>query len=418
MFERDIRGEPWGRGPSCPHTSGGCPSRDNRAFCDMAGCRLDPSEAPTPTQSMWRRHVASLPPEDRPARETGSRGQDIAPPPLFTVLIPTRDRPDLIGRALRSVLDQDSARWECIVVLNDRDRRPIEAYQEALAPFLRDPRFILIDRSESGIGESLAAGLALSRGFYVAVLDDDDHWEPGFLGSLGAALERDPAAVFAYCDLRHAGSRDGPPYPLLPPGPSDDPWRTLRDRNWIPFPVAMARRSALIQAGGFASWAGGCCDWGTWLALTMVHPRFVHVPEALTIKHWHRGNTSRDAYAMTGCQEVQRRVAAGYFGPARTDRESKGPAESAEIPGNGWRPPDAVLYAAALDCPHAEPVSGCTNRCRRDDPRGVEVSIIGTCYDCRAAALASEGSGSTGSAVTRTARPTSAASPAVSGRSG
>lgn len=40
----------------------------------------------------------------------------------------------------------------------------------------------------------------------------------------------------------------------------------------------------------------------------------------------------------------------------------------------------AALYAAAIACPDADPVSGCTNHCRRIDR---DVSIVAVCYPCR-----------------------------------
>jgi len=106
----------------------------------------------------------------------GSSGQiDVRSEPfLVSVIIPTHDRPDLLRRALGSVLTQTYERLEIIVVddASKVDVAPIIAY-------FQDDRIRLL-RHENNQGASIARndGIADAKGAYVAFLDDDDEMFP------------------------------------------------------------------------------------------------------------------------------------------------------------------------------------------------------------------------------------------------
>jgi glycosyltransferase involved in cell wall biosynthesis len=86
--------------------------------------------------------------------------------PLFSVLIPTRDRPDFLRDALSSVLAQDMKDLE-LIVIND-GASPI--------PPPNDPRVRVVDNKQRGAVPARNLGLKEARGEFVAFLDDDDFW--------------------------------------------------------------------------------------------------------------------------------------------------------------------------------------------------------------------------------------------------
>jgi glycosyltransferase involved in cell wall biosynthesis len=72
---------------------------------------------------------------------------------------------------------------------------------EALVRSYGDDR--LVYRHNGGNIGPLAnamAAFAAARGTYVAMLHDDDLWEPGFLAALVPPLEADPSLTLAFCD--------------------------------------------------------------------------------------------------------------------------------------------------------------------------------------------------------------------------
>lgn len=111
---------------------------------------------------------------------------------LVTVYIPTRNRRDLIERAVRSVLEQDHREIEVIVV-DDGSTDDSPAVLASLAE--TDPRLIFFVNQRS-LGAPAARNRAImaARGAFVTGLDDDDHFEPSRIRRFVAAWEELTAA--------------------------------------------------------------------------------------------------------------------------------------------------------------------------------------------------------------------------------
>jgi glycosyltransferase involved in cell wall biosynthesis len=107
--------------------------------------------------------------------------------PIFTVIVPTYERPGLLAQTVQSVLAQTVEDFECLVV-DDASPHP------AAVP--DDPRVRLL-RMSTNKGEPAArnAGLAAARGRYVTFLDDDDLFTPDRLAVALETLKRAPVAL-------------------------------------------------------------------------------------------------------------------------------------------------------------------------------------------------------------------------------
>ena len=107
--------------------------------------------------------------------------------PLFSVIVPTHDRPELLAAALSSVRRQTCPDLECIVV-DDASSTP------AVVP--DDPRFRLVRRARRGSAAAARNdGLAVARGRFVTFLDDDDVMLPERLAAVTPLLASAPAVV-------------------------------------------------------------------------------------------------------------------------------------------------------------------------------------------------------------------------------
>lgn len=137
-------------------------------------------------------------PEPQPD-DTGEPGDTGPASPLFSVVVPTYDRPALLPQAVASILGQSVADLECIVV---DDASPA-------APNLPDdPRLVVVRRTHNGgPAATINTGAARARGRYLAFLADDDLWTPD---RLELALEGLARAPIALCWSRFL---DEPPAP-------------------------------------------------------------------------------------------------------------------------------------------------------------------------------------------------------------
>jgi glycosyltransferase involved in cell wall biosynthesis len=128
------------------------------------------------------------------------------PSPQVSVVLATYDRERLLPRAVDSVLAQTLADFELLVVDDgSRDGTP-EMMRERYG---REPRVRYLRKGNGGSASARNHGIDHARGEFLAFLDSDDRWLPGFLASQVAFLERRPAAGLAICDATIEGDWPG-----------------------------------------------------------------------------------------------------------------------------------------------------------------------------------------------------------------
>lgn len=115
-----------------------------------------------------------------------------------SVVIPTRNRPQLVLKAANSALEQDFAgNLEVIVVIDGEDARA----QTALRA-VSDPRLRIVALSVNvGGSEARNIGVRAARGRWIAFLDDDDEWFPRKL-SLQLEAARQSGALYPVVSSR------------------------------------------------------------------------------------------------------------------------------------------------------------------------------------------------------------------------
>ena len=115
--------------------------------------------------------------------------------PSVSVVIPTRNRPQLLCRAIASIMKQNIDTIEIIVVLDGPD--------ETTRSLLSDLALKIIELPvHKGLEAASNAGIAVARGKWIALLDDDDEWLPDKVKILGASPE-----AFEFPDLKIEGTK-------------------------------------------------------------------------------------------------------------------------------------------------------------------------------------------------------------------
>ena len=180
-----------------------------------------------------------------------------------SVVIPTRDRPELLALTLRTVLWQERVGAEVLVV--DDGTRPDT---QALVSGLGDSRVRwLRNPGPPGVSGARNGGIAVATSPWIAFLDDDDLWAPGKLAAqLAAATEEGAGWVYAGDvtvdgELRvRAGAAPPPPEQVV---------AELRRYNAVPAGASnvVVRRDVLDAVGRFEAGLRTSEDWDLWLRL-------------------------------------------------------------------------------------------------------------------------------------------------------
>ncbi len=119
---------------------------------------------------------------------------------LVSTVIPTRGRPELLLRAVRSVLQQTLREIEAVVVIDGQD----PATEQAIEMLAREDGRVRVVALQTSVGGSAARnrGVAEASGEWIAFLDDDDEWMPSKLESqLEAATASKAPVVIGTCKI-------------------------------------------------------------------------------------------------------------------------------------------------------------------------------------------------------------------------
>lgn len=187
---------------------------------------------------------------------------------IVSVVIPCYNHAHYVRYALDSVLAQTFADWEAIVV----DDGSTDDTPSAVAAFV-DPRVRYIRQTNQGLSAARNTGVEAAQGEYLAFLDADDAWRPGFLQRCVSALSRDPALSGVYTRVVFID----PEHNTLPQlGGETVPAAAFRDRlkegGFFPPCAVLVRATMAREAGSFDTHLTSLEDWDMWLRISERRP--------------------------------------------------------------------------------------------------------------------------------------------------
>lgn len=223
-----------------------------------------------------------------------------------TIVLRTKDRPELFARAIDDVLAQTSTGWNLLVINDGGDHAPVEATIEA-----RSNRFPVapdVIRIEHSVGRDGILNVALERvkSDYIAIHDDDDTWAPEFVEQTVAWLDARPdagaVAVSTEIVLERITDQG---IVELSRSPISIPHDTLSLfdlvlGNRIP-PIGMVfRRTTAVSVGGFDESLSVLGDWDFTLRVATRTPVGYIAGPALAFWHQRPGSVGAAANSVHG----------------------------------------------------------------------------------------------------------------------
>jgi GT2 family glycosyltransferase len=210
----------------------------------------------------------------------------------ISVIIPSYNRAHLLARAIESVLSQDLAPREIIVV----DDGSSDDTRELMSS--RFPQCQYVHQQNRGVSSARNRGIKAASGEWLAFLDSDDEWLPGKLTAQSSLLENQPGHLL--CHTEEIWIRNGRRVNAMKKHRKSG-GRIFR--NCLPLCVispsaAMIHRSLLTEVGTFDEALPVCEDYDLWLRICAQHPvAFVEEPQIIKYGG-HEDQLSRREWGM------------------------------------------------------------------------------------------------------------------------
>ena len=183
-----------------------------------------------------------------------------------SVIIPAYRAAKTIGRTLASIGAQTLPPKEIVIVDDGSDDDTVAAV-EAYGPKLGDIALKLIQQENRGAGAARNRAVAEATQPYVAFIDADDEWLADKLARTMAEIEGTDRVLVAhdYFDVTPSGDVHCHCAQHFTDNP--DPYVALYRKGYIPSCSVVARRDAVVAAGGFDESLPNAQDFELWLAM-------------------------------------------------------------------------------------------------------------------------------------------------------
>jgi len=229
----------------------------------------------------------------------------------LTVIVPAYRAAATIGRALRSVTAQ-TLPPRAVVVVDDGSPDETSANAEAMRAHMGTIDLKVIRQANAGAGAARNRALAEATTEYVAFLDADDEWLPDKLARSMARMAEGGYVLVAHDSIEVRDGREirldcAARFRAHP----EAPFVGLYRRGFIDTSTVVARRDAVMAAGGFDTTLANGQDFALWLAmLAPPGARFLVFDEVLSRYHITAGSImSHIERRRRCCMEIARRYA-------------------------------------------------------------------------------------------------------------
>jgi glycosyltransferase involved in cell wall biosynthesis len=183
--------------------------------------------------------------------------------PRVSIIIPSYNTANLIAGCLDSIFAQTFRDFEAIVVNDGSPDTP--ELEKVLQPYI--DRIVYIKQVNKRAAGARNTAIAKARGEFLAFLDSDDTWLPMHLESQMKQFDADPALCLVYSNAVFTGNpaREVEFMQRCPSSGEAGFEAQVVERCQIPVSTVVARKSAILKAGGFDESLTRCDDYNMWL---------------------------------------------------------------------------------------------------------------------------------------------------------
>lgn len=206
---------------------------------------------------------------------------------LFSIVTPSYNRPDFLGRLLDSICRQTIQDFDVFVI--DDASQDRDAYAYVINHF---SQYISLryfrNEVNRGAQYSRNRGVAESSGELIAFVDDDDEWMPRKLeqqAALFSAASAQLGLVYTWADAVNEESIVTHSYRAFHHG---NVLAALLDACFIPSPTVIVRRAVIEKLGGFDESLPSCQDWDMWIRIADAGFHIDVVKDILALHHKHQ----------------------------------------------------------------------------------------------------------------------------------
>jgi glycosyltransferase involved in cell wall biosynthesis len=210
--------------------------------------------------------------------------------PTVSVIIPTHNRAKLIGKAIKSVLNQTYQDFEIIIV----DDGSTDNTEETVKSFNNFKIRYISHSNNRGISAARNTGIRASRGKYIALLDSDDEWLPEKLDQQIKVFQNASSEVGVVCSWSYNIDEKGN-YISKRCLPKKDGYiyEDLLSTNPISVPTVLIRKECFHRVGLFDNLLNAQQDWDMWIRIAKYY-KFVLIKIPLVKYRIHPNQISKN----------------------------------------------------------------------------------------------------------------------------
>ncbi|MFD0989563.1 glycosyltransferase family 2 protein [Mariniflexile jejuense] len=195
---------------------------------------------------------------------------------LVSIIVPCFKQAHFLGEALQSVLNQSYTNWECIIV---NDGSPDNTEEIAKIWCNKDDRISYINKKNGGLPNARNAGIQISNGNYIIVLDADDILHQDYiLKTLPVLQSNKELAIVSSYRIFFTGNTSNI---IKKYEASGSTYRDLMFENVL-MPSSIYRKGCWKEVGGYdETMIKGFEDWEFWIAVLKKGWKYTFVEDYL-----------------------------------------------------------------------------------------------------------------------------------------